>query len=309
MSGETNADSARQAELTRRLLDSGLWLDLGVAGLFGRGAGFVDLVQRLERALDALAADPMAERVRFPPLLPREVLRRTGFMETMPHLCGSVHSYDGDERGLGALLDEVEAGGDWSPHLSQTTLTLAPAGCYPLYGTLRGTLPAGGRMFDLVGSCFRREPSDDPMRLQAFEMREQVRAGTPEQVQQWRLSWLERAPLFFEQLGLEVEVQTANDPFFGRSGKMLMSQQREQKLKFELGALVCSNDRRTALASFNYHQDHFTTAFEIDIEGAEVAHTACVGFGLDRVVVALLERHGLDFARWPEEIRRVLQDG
>lgn len=299
-------DSSRQLELTRSLVDAGLWIDLGVPGLFGRGAGFIEVVQRLERALDELAADPTSARVRFPPVLPREVLRRTGFMQSMPTLCGSIHAFDGDERALPGLLDKVEAGDDWSSSLSQTPLTLSPAGCYPLYATLRGTLPPGGRTFDLTGTCFRREPSQDPMRLQSFEMREQVRAGTPEQVQAWRARWLERAPEFLERLGLQVELDLANDPFFGRSGRMLKSHQRDQKLKFELLGLVCSDERRTALASFNYHQDHFTKAFEIGIEGAEVAHSACVGFGIDRIVVALFERHGLDVAAWPETTRRTL---
>ena len=34
-----------------------------------------------------------------------------------------------------------------------------------------------------------------------------------------------------------------------------------------------------------------------------VAHTACVGFGLERITLALLRHHGLDLAAWPEAVR------
>jgi hypothetical protein len=35
----------------------------------------------------------------------------------------------------------------------------------------------------------------------------------------------------------------------------------------------------------------------------EVAHTACLGFGLERVVLALLHTHGLDLHAWPAAVR------
>ena len=50
----------------------------------------------------------------------------------------------------------------------------------------------------------------------------------------------------------------------------------------------------TAVASFNYHQDHFAATYGIVIEGGEAAHTACLGFGLERITLALLREHGLD---------------
>jgi hypothetical protein len=37
-----------------------------------------------------------------------------------------------------------------------------------------------------------------------------------------------------------------------------------------------------------------------------VAHSACVGFGLERVALALFKRHGLDVGDWPREVRDVL---
>ena len=37
-----------------------------------------------------------------------------------------------------------------------------------------------------------------------------------------------------------------------------------------------------------------------------VAHTACLGFGLERITLALVRRHGLDQDRWPAGVRAEL---
>ena len=42
------------------------------------------------------------------------------------------------------------------------------------------------------------------------------------------------------------------------------------------------------------------------MEGGGDAHTACLGFGLERCTVALLRKHGLDPASWPGDVRKVL---
>jgi hypothetical protein len=37
-----------------------------------------------------------------------------------------------------------------------------------------------------------------------------------------------------------------------------------------------------------------------------MAHTACFGFGIDRITLALLDHHGTDPADWPADVRAVL---
>ncbi len=36
--------------------------------------------------------------------------------------------------------------------------------------------------------------------------------------------------------------------------------------------------------SFNCHQDHFLRLYGIHSQDGEIAHTACLGFGLERIV-------------------------
>jgi hypothetical protein len=41
--------------------------------------------------------------------------------------------------------------------------------------------------------------------------------------------------------------------------------------------------------------------------GDEPAHTACLGFGLERITLALLRTHGLDVSTWPAAVREELR--
>lgn len=185
---------------------------------------------------------------------------------------------------------------------------LAPAACYPLYQAVarRGPLPAQGRVYDLNSYCFRREPSKDPARMQMFRMREYVRIGTPEQVVAFRAMWMERGQKLIETLQLPFTVDVANDPFFGRAGRMMASSQRDQGLKFELLVPIESVEKPTACLSFNYHQDHFGATWGIRTAEDDVAHTACVGFGMERVTLALFKHHGLNTTQWPDGVRKAL---
>jgi seryl-tRNA synthetase len=86
---------------------------------------------------------------------------------------------------------------------------------------------------------------------------------------------------------------------------MLAANQRSQELKFELLVQIAGPEP-TAVASFNYHQDHFAEKFGLTLADGTTAHTACLGFGQERITLALLRTHGLEPASWPAEVRREL---
>jgi seryl-tRNA synthetase len=183
-----------------------------------------------------------------------------------------------------------------------------PAACYPLYPAVaaRGPLPDGGVTLDTGDSyVFRREPSSDPARMQIFHMREIVRIGEPATVTEWRRQWRARAEALLRSLGLELELEIAHDPFFGRTGRLLAAAQRDQELKWELMAPVAGTP--TAIASSNYHQDHFGHTCDLQMADGAPAHTSCMAFGEERVTLALFSAHGLDLAAWPDEVRRTLE--
>jgi seryl-tRNA synthetase len=286
-----------------RLVTHGLIVPTGALGAFGRSAVFEDVLDRVDRLILATAAADDIESLTFPPVIHREIIERTGYMDSFPNLCGSVHSFAGQERDARAISHRLASGQPWGDLLAHTDVVLNPAACYPLYPTCAGVLPAEGRHVTMDAWVYRQEPSREPTRLRAFRVREIVRLGAPDVVVAWRDMWLERGLALLRALQLPVRSEVAADPFFGRGGKMMAAGQVEQRLKFELLVPVLSEEQPTACASFNYHQDKFGLAFGISLPDGEAAHSACLGFGMERLVMALLRTHGLEPSCWPRAVR------
>lgn len=297
-----------QQEFLAELIDHKLFIASGEPGIYGRGMEFERVRTAVDLLITRMSEPDRPETPRFPPLIPKRTLERAGYLKSFPNLCGAVFSFKGKESAALDLLERVQRGADWDMHLSMTDVVLTPAACYPAYPAIarRGALPAGGLTLDL-GGCyvFRNEPSPDPARLQVFHQREMVRIGRPDDVLQWRELWMSRAQTIFTSLELDAKLDLASDPFFGRGGKLLANSQRAQSLKFEVLVPIASADR-TAVASFNYHQEHFGSAFGIQLEDGSVANTACLGFGLERITLALFRRHGLNTGSWPATLRNQL---
>lgn len=287
------------------LLRAGLLIETGVDGLYGRSGMFEDVVDRLDALITRAGRDENAEVIRFPPAMTRRDFETTGYMRNFPQLAGTVHCFCGDDAAHRELVRRLECKEAWTEGQQASEIVLTPAACYPLYPVMarRGPLSAGGKVVDLLSYCFRHEPSQDPSRMQLFRMREYVRFGTGAEVQAFREKWMERARGMVDALGLPGELDVANDPFFGRAGRIMASSQREQALKLELLIPMEAGGRKVACFSFNYHQDSFGKTWGIETHDGAVAHTGCVGFGMERITLALFRHHGLDTAGWPPAVR------
>ena len=290
------------------LFDDGVLIRTGVDGLYGRSGDFEEVIDGFTARVSALAAHDGATGIHFPPGMPRRNLAKAGYFKSFPQLAGCVHSFMGGEAAHADLLGLMDKGEDWSRLQDPTEIVLTPAACYPLYPTVaaKGPLSPEGELFELSSYCFRHEPSQDPARMQLFRMKEYVRIGQPDAVLAFRQTWLERGQALIESLGLPCVVDLANDPFFGRAGRMMANNQRDQNLKFELLIPVTSDAKPTACLSFNYHQTHFGSLWGINFADGSPASSACVGFGLERTALALFRHHGTDVRRWPDAVRRAL---
>jgi hypothetical protein len=95
--------------------------------------------------------------------------------------------------------------------------------------------------------------------------------------------------------GLEPEMNLATDPFFAPTARGKAALQRMKALKHEL--VVRFPDGRTmAIASFNNHERFFGESFHISLVGRTTAASACVAFGIERWLLAVLAAHGVDAA-------------
>ena len=284
-----------------------LFRPMGVDGVYARSALYEGIVERLSDFFSR-QRDPAAEVLRFPPVMSRAQLEKSGYLKSFPNLLGCVCALHGSEAAIMAAAQRHEQGGDWTGSLSASDLVLSPAACYPVYPLVaaRGAVPAGGLLFDVAADCFRHEPSRALNRLQSFRMREFVRIGPPAEISAFRERWMQRAATLAAQLALPCRLEVASDPFFGRVGQVMAVSQLQMSLKFELLIPYHALAEPTACMSFNYHQDHFGAVWGLADAAGEVAHTGCVAFGIDRLAVALFCVHGLQPAAWPATVRQAL---
>ena len=288
-------------------LADALFHNMGSDGVYARTALYEDMIERLA-ALITRHREANTEVMRFPPVMNRAQLEKSGYLKSFPNLLGCVCGLHGTEREINSAVSRYDAGGDWTTSLSPADLVLSPAACYPVYpiAAARGPLPSGGLRFDVAADCFRREPSRHLDRLQSFRMREYVCIGTAEDVADFRERWMVRAQAIAQDLGLTFRVDHASDPFFGRVGQMKAVSQKQQSLKFELLVPLRSEAEPTACMSFNYHRDHFGTTWGIKDANGEPAHTGCVAFGMDRLAVAMFATHGINLKKWPTAVLQLL---
>ena len=225
------------------------------------GAGSASRRPARRRRSSSRAAEPDgAEPLRFPPVLPRHQFERSGYLKSFPHLAGSVFAFEGDEEAAREQYERAAAHEDWSEFQSMTDLVLMPAACYPVYPAIAARGPLPGR---------RRRPSTPAAPTSSATSPRATRRGcrcstsarwsgsaSPRPSPSGATPGATARSSSCAVVGLDAEFDVATDPFFGRSGRMLAASQRQQELKFEI-LVPIAGPEPTAVASFNYHQDHF----------------------------------------------------
>jgi seryl-tRNA synthetase len=298
------------AELKRR----GWVLELG------RGqVGLAGPALRLAQTLDARCAALGVERFgavpeAYPALIPSEVLGRCGYFASFPHAVSLVshlvEDYD--------LIEEFRLANAASPRLTvprpealpTPEACLTPAVCYHTYQSLEGRrLESAGHAVTSMGRCFRYESKNITGldRLWDFSMREIIFLGTESWVAARREQAIQAVAEQVAQWDLDCVIETANDPFFPTVHTNKAYWQVRSDLKFEvrLGVEPAADGapRTIACGSFNLHENFFGKTFNITTADGQPAFTGCVGWGLERWVLACFTQHGYDPARWPESIR------
>ncbi len=293
--------------LAATLVSEGVLIRTSVDGVYGQGAVFATIADGVSQAIRRHTAMG-AERMRFASVMARSDLERIGYFRNFPHLLGTIHCFCGDEAQHRESVRLHDTGEAWDDRLKATDLVLIPAACYPVYAALarRGSMPAAGYTVQVEANCFRREPSTDPVRLQSFHMQEIVRVGRADDVAAFRDSWLTSGAALLSSWGLGGAVEPADDPFFGRAAVVMAKAQRAQELKFEWKTVVSDRAKPTACMSGNYHLDSFGRALGMTMPDGSPAHSACVGFGIERITLALLGQHGPHPVDWPPLVRQSL---
>ena len=285
-------------------LPSGIaWNPHGFAGLTGP---LHALAERIDRRFLDLASSFKAEAQTFGPLLSVLDLRKIDYFSAFPHLVTFPASVDPEQGNLREFAVRNGADADGPLRITRNApiqSVLAPAACYAVYIALEGTEHSGkSRAVTVRGTCFRSERVFEPLiRQPSFSMREVVHLGDAASTKAFLEESRDRVAVIAAEWGLSPAMAVATDPFFdpARSPKYLHATLFPSKHE-----LI---DRHVALASFNNHRNYFGKAFRITA-GGEPIHTACVAFGIERWVSAILRQHGPEPGAWPVGMRQSQQE-
>jgi hypothetical protein len=256
------------------------------------------LVQAVERTLLRLGDVWSARQLSAAPFLPIASLQRYGYLESFPHLATVPVAFDPDDLAR-TPRPRVDNDALALPAIRPVRHALTPASCYHVYEHCRGTDLATSQVFRISGTCFRYEAEFQPLvRQWCFTMCELVCIGAKDDVDTFIEQARARASALLQALDLACEWKPATDAFFepARNPKLLM--QRMAPNKWE--AIVDG----VALASINQHREHFAAANAITAGGA-AAQSACLAFGIERCVHALVTRFGSSRSAWASLIDRL----
>ncbi len=285
------------------------------------GSGLAALAGPALRALRAVDEDARqaalaafgAREETYPTLIPTRTLGRCGYFSSFPQSVSMVshlvEDLDAIETFRRAHADETALRATELGALATPECCLSPALCYHCYSSLEGReLGDGPEVVTTLGKCFRYESINMTglERLWDFTMREIVFVGTEDEVLERRQRAISLVTGQIDKWDLAGQIETANDPFFSAAYAGKTYAQLRSELKFELRLPAGETDegpREIACASFNLHQDFFGRTFSIETRDGRPAFTSCVGWGLERWVLALFAQHGLEPAGWPATLR------
>jgi seryl-tRNA synthetase len=286
-------------QIVAELRASGALWDAG-PGLIGLRGPVAGLLREIELRLQAVSRLETDDEWRTPAGVSFETLERAKYFASFPQWLSTASHLSGDESVLEAIASSPSPGSAARNATGVPQTVLPPALCYSTYEALAGSVIDEPVSMCAQGLCWRHE-GDRLAALErgwAFTMREIVCLGADRDVG----GLLERcglhAQILARELGLDVTMIAASDPFFAPSARGRAALQRIKGLKHEL-VVRFADGRPLAIASFNDHERFFGDAFNIKLRDGSPASTGCVAFGLERWLLAVLVTHGSDPASWP----------
>lgn len=276
-------------------------------GSIATGQLFTEVLDALDARVRRIAVEKFgAIPFRYPTLISTEALTRGGYLRSFPQYvmtAARLHTdLDVYREFVDGLDAHTEAAELIAKHSEHTGFCLPPTMCFHTYQQLSGRpLDHSPSVYTARGRSFRFEThySRSLERLWDFTIREIVFVGEAGAIVKMRQDFLDAACDLVTELGLAGHVEAANDPFFADAAvPQRVLAQRVRKLKYEL-RMPAEEGRSISVASFNVHGTTFGEPYAITLPNGEIAHTACAGFGLERLAFAFFCQHGTDRRHWP----------
>jgi len=268
------------------------WDSSGQSGMSG---DLLSLFRALDRTVVDLASSYTAKEHFFPALIPISELKKVDYLHSFPqHASFPVHMDTNNENleqfRKKTVVDDIVQLSELSP----VKEVLTPAACYHCYIHYQSQSLQAPLYLTTKCRCFRHEEYYQPLERQwNFSMREIVCIGAMDEIQAFVGAMRDRVDSFVQSLSLPIAWETATDAFFDPTNNPKYLMQKIQPNKTEM-----MFDKRLAIGSINLHRNYFGESFAITRDD-EPAHSACVAFGLERWVAAILHHFGSDRSNWP----------
>ncbi len=240
-----------------------------------------------------------AERLRFPPLLPRRQLETSGYLHSFPHLAGTrlrVRGRRGARRAMQARARQPPRGLERVPaddRAGADAGRLLPG----VSGDRRARAAAARAACSSTPAArwvFRHEPSRDPARRQMFHQHELVRIGEPEAVLAWRDEWARARPRAAARPRARRRARPRQRPVL----RPRRAHARRQPARAGAEVRAARPDRRPRADGAGLVQlpprplRRRPTGSSSPTAASPTPRAS--GFGHERIVLALLRTHGLD---------------
>lgn len=217
-----------------------------------------------------------AKQIAIPALINGEILKTCGYFDKSPDQLTVASAAKKDQ--YLEIKKEQTMSDDTT---TSTNFYFTPAACLHMYPLLKELQPKEPLCLSTKARVYRYEGGehDGVQHLWDFTVREIVFTGDEPTVR-GRLKEMEDFIMeYVSSIRDDVKVQPAYDHFYlGSASAAMRKLQLNNNLKREL--VLPLNGKELALASFNFHGNHFSRPFHFDQGGTIVS--GCVGFGLER---------------------------
>lgn len=222
-----------------------------------------------------------AMKARIPSIMPAEALEELGY-------------FDNFKSHLTKCIPHIKLPANNNEKLTSNNegYYLSPAGCLPIYPEISKYSENVPFCITALMSAFRYESGVwGRTRSWEFHCREMIFIGDRSYITNSFNTVRSIINEFAQKNNIITEVKNADDSFIcdkenNRRSKILKKMQQNMGLKNEISWKdPIGND--VAIASFNFHNHHFSKKYSWDNNGKIVS--GCIGFGLERWLCAWLE--------------------
>lgn len=260
--------------------------DGSIVKLENGGIGFsgiaVALFDYFDMVFKRFALSNQALEEKYPVLLSGETLKDTGYNKKYPN---------------------------YSMYLKEDKAVLSPSACFHVYEKYRDAILEDKLCVTFLQSVFRNEGEESLNefgRLKDYHVRETVFIGNEEYVNDSINRMIEQTSSFLRGLGLDGSIESASDTFVTPKMERYKLIQLHNKAKYEV-RLSYDSDKRLSAGSFNRHGKAFSIPFNIGVSGVKDVMSGCVGYGIERWVLAFMSQYGCELRNMPKCVREYVE--